>query len=46
MSGPKSLRDTGRVQVISPPGEMRVLSEPDRVPRTDHLGEQGRDGPC
>jgi len=38
MSSPKSLGDTGGAQVIPLPEEVRVSSEPDRVPRTDHLG--------
>jgi len=45
MSGPEGLGDTGRAQVIPLPGEVQVPSEPDQVPQTGHLGEQGRDGP-
>ena len=45
MSGPKGLGDTDRAQVIPLPEEVWVPSEPDRVPRTGHLGEQGQDGP-
>ena len=46
MSGLKGLGDTSRAQVIPLPGEVQVLLEPDRVPRTGHLREQGQDGPC